>query len=99
MSARLAIAARLAVGAALLVSSGCETLATSPSPAPTVYRSESGGHSITIASDSIIVDGVRYPLQDCSDATSACLSSPVAFIRAFRVNARTGRHGFPIRGQ
>jgi hypothetical protein len=82
MSAQSQPVNKLSLLALILVSGGCVGATIKPEQT-TVYKSQTGEHSIRISDRRITIDGTEYPITDCSDQTSNCRSSPVGLLMRF----------------
>jgi hypothetical protein len=82
MSARPRVATKPLVVSTALLCAGCASLAAAKQGDSTIFQSDGGGQ-IVISRTSLALDGVSYPLQDCSDAAARCLSGPLGFHAAF----------------
>jgi hypothetical protein len=82
MSARPRVATKLLCVLTASLCAGCASLAAAKQGHSTIFQSD-GGKQLVISGASLTLDGVAYPLHDCSDTAARCLSGPLGFHASF----------------
>jgi hypothetical protein len=82
MSALSRAAIRFLYASSLVLSCACVPFVQAADSGSTTFKTPDGNKIIQIGHTSITIDGVAYPLSDCSDAANLCLSSPAVGFRA-----------------